>query len=380
MEPQQVAAFLPREIIAYILKLLPVKTLIRFQCVCKNWKNLIKSPSFITDHLHHSSQHRPCLLFHEFLNHDFLELYLLNCEMQAFEVQNIPFVQGGLWIVGSSNGLLCIRIDRYAKVISPPPLLLVWNPAFRDVRSVFPTFPDFEGDCYIGFGYSPIVNDYKIVVLYLSKYDFQVHVVEVYSLSTGSWRNIEVFDLVGLTITGQPAGFTVNGAIFWFGYKRDDEGGCECVTVSFDIANEEFSFIPVPDVDVDRDLRCRVNFTEFEHRLTIIFPTMTENPVSCFIELWMLEEGTYGSGERWSWAKTFVLSPVDLHPTTIWRNEIVGVCGLLPGEEEGPEIVERIVLFNINGTVLRVIFERGYSTFNYVESLVPVRNIHINES
>ncbi|KAI9090225.1 hypothetical protein K1719_028771 [Acacia pycnantha] len=194
-----------------------------------------------------------------------------------------------------------------------------------------------------------------------------------------SWRNIEVFDLGGLTITGQPAGFTVNGAIFWIGYKRDIDGGCGCVTVSFDIANEEFSLIPVPDVDVDQDLRNGVNFTEFEHRLTILFPTMIENPESCLIELWMLEEGTCGSGERWSWAKKFVFSPVYLHPITIWRNEIVGICDLLP-EEEGPELVERIVLSNLTGTVLRAISDRGYSIFNYVESLVPVRNIQIDKS
>ncbi|KAK4259890.1 hypothetical protein QN277_006178 [Acacia crassicarpa] len=375
MKSQQVAPFLPREIIVDILKLLPVKTLIRFQCVSKHWKNIIKSPSFITDHLHHSSQHRPCLLFHEFLNYDCLELYLLNFKMQVVEVQNIPLVEGGLWIVGSSNGLLCIRIDKYAKPISPP-VLFLWNPAFRDVRPVFPTFPDFDGDCQIGFGYSPIVNDYKIVGLYLSKYDYQVQVVEVYSLSKGSWRNIEVFDLGGLTITGS-AGFTVNGAIFWIGYKRDIGGGCEYATVSFDIANEEFSLMPVPDVD--RDLTFGANFTEFEQRLAILFPTKIENPESCLIELWMLEECTCRSGERWSWVKKYVFSPAYLHPITIWRNEIVGICHRLPGEE-GPEIVERIVLSNITSTELKVLFDRVYVAFNYVESLVPVRNIHIEES
>ena len=53
--------FLPGDVIVNILKRLPAKSLIRFQCVCKDWKNLIKTSSFIQDHLHHSSHQNPSL-------------------------------------------------------------------------------------------------------------------------------------------------------------------------------------------------------------------------------------------------------------------------------------------------------------------------------
>ncbi|KAK4269666.1 hypothetical protein QN277_022794 [Acacia crassicarpa] len=60
-----VAPFLPQEIITNIFSFLSVKSLIKFQCMCNYWKNLIKtpSPSFIAAHLHHSTQLRPCLVF-----------------------------------------------------------------------------------------------------------------------------------------------------------------------------------------------------------------------------------------------------------------------------------------------------------------------------
>ena len=55
--------FIPQEIINNILIRLPVKSLLRFQCVCKHWKTLIKNPSFISHHLHFSILQNPSLIF-----------------------------------------------------------------------------------------------------------------------------------------------------------------------------------------------------------------------------------------------------------------------------------------------------------------------------
>ncbi|KAJ8549340.1 hypothetical protein K7X08_033047 [Anisodus acutangulus] len=38
------------EILCYILSRLPVKTLLRFRSVCKQWRKLISKPDFIADH------------------------------------------------------------------------------------------------------------------------------------------------------------------------------------------------------------------------------------------------------------------------------------------------------------------------------------------
>jgi hypothetical protein len=49
-------AKLPTELIADILSRLPVKPLVRFQCVSKPWNNLINSSYFIRKHLERSIQ------------------------------------------------------------------------------------------------------------------------------------------------------------------------------------------------------------------------------------------------------------------------------------------------------------------------------------
>lgn len=47
-----VVAVLPNDIIvSHILPKLPVKSLVRFKCVCKSWRSLICNPSFSDQHL-----------------------------------------------------------------------------------------------------------------------------------------------------------------------------------------------------------------------------------------------------------------------------------------------------------------------------------------
>ncbi|XP_028760809.1 putative F-box protein At3g16210 [Neltuma alba] len=176
--------FLPHEIIINILKRLPVKSLIRFQCVCKNWKNLLKDPLFITDHLHHSNIHLPSLLL-PFNGNKTLQLCSFDCDFQLSEVPNAPLIDSRsivrTWadvrdveIVGSSNGLLCIQFSDFGH----PHTFVLWNPATRELKMV-PTTIEFRGDYTIGFGFSMIANDYKIVNIYgYGDFDFWRNVCE----------------------------------------------------------------------------------------------------------------------------------------------------------------------------------------------------------
>ncbi|XP_028755879.1 putative F-box protein At3g16210 [Neltuma alba] len=173
----RVAPFLPEEIIRNILKRLPVKSLMRFQCVCKHWKNLFKCPSFIADHFHHSSHQNPLLLLQperegQYISH----LYLLDREMQVHDLSNLF---DAMRIIGSCNGLLCVEIDVQ------------------------------------GFGFSPMVNDYKIVRTY-AEYKDSIYQVEVYSLSTRSWKEVEFDYMAGTRFVNDA--ITANGSMFGLGY------------------------------------------------------------------------------------------------------------------------------------------------------------------
>ncbi|KAI9074660.1 hypothetical protein K1719_043376 [Acacia pycnantha] len=334
--------FLPHEIIRNILKRLPVKSLIRFQCVCKDWKNLIQNPSFIADHLQQSTHQNPSLLL-ECKGMNILlrcRLILLDCGLRVRGVQNSPWNNPlrNASIVGSCNGLLCLEIHQFNQ---PPHSLSLWNPKTRAVRHVARTRTDISYFNYCvtaGFGFSPIVNDYKIVRTFAVLYDV-VTQVELFSLNRGRWKAIDIGNLKGVILESKTV--TANGAIFWSGVKLVDEKEGEDnidfqededyieeaedkvvvnVIVSFDIAKEVFTVIPRPKSGYG------VKLTVYENKLAILCDTWEDDDeIPYVIDLWVLDEGTCASGETWSWTKRYTSSPLSrtLDPMTIWRNEIV---------------------------------------------------------
>lgn len=107
----------PDEIISDTLARLPVKSLLRFQCVSKHWFGLIKSPSFVSDHLGHSRLKQlaairtflqdPKLTFRiSFLLADesFLDGCTLFSEQNDFSTIFLPSSE----VVGSCNGLILL--------------------------------------------------------------------------------------------------------------------------------------------------------------------------------------------------------------------------------------------------------------------------------
>ncbi|XP_054798483.1 uncharacterized protein LOC129303292 isoform X2 [Prosopis cineraria] len=238
-----------------------------------------------------------------------------------------------------------------------------------------------------GFGCSPIANDYKIVRAYSdSEFDDAVNRVEVFSLSRGSWKGIELGNLKGVKLCSESV--TRDGAVFWFGVKfgaeemgeddgdevkddpedygyeaegyeydiEEDEDDTEWdeynieeygydteeveydtdgvdikereedadVIVSFDIAKEVFTLLPRPDVDYNQ---ADEKLTVYDNKPAILCDNWEDDDDdrSGLIDLWVMEEGTRAVGERWSWAKIYTSSPCPytLESMTIWRNQIV---------------------------------------------------------
>ncbi|XP_028755888.1 putative F-box/LRR-repeat/kelch-repeat protein At1g11620 [Neltuma alba] len=362
--------FLSDETILNIFRRLPAKSLIRFQCVCKHWKNLIKSPSFVADHLHHSTHQSPCLLFEPYHRGGPLNLHLLDCEMQARQVPKHPLIDYLKFgrVIGSSNGLLCVDIsdDRASH-----PALLLCNPAIREVRPVPTTSGVITGS--IGFGFSPIVNDYKIVRIYVNE---MFEKVEVYSVKTGSWKGVELGIFDGLKITS--CSFTANGDIFWFGFTLEEEedeigyivgGNGHHVIISFDIAMEVFTLLPMPNLPPESHQN---RLTTYENKLAMLSYRGIENSKSSLIDLWVIDLWVM---EGWSWTKKYTSNPYPcfLDPMTVWRNEIV--CGISTGREMENDEPNTILLNLTTKEVTEFTVGRSHDAhciFNYVESLVPV--------
>jgi hypothetical protein len=86
--------YLPDEVVVDILHRLPVKSLIRFRCVCKSWNSLIQTPAFIDSHLNQSIENNnsnnlphPLLIVRYCVSscHPNVEHYKLFHDNEAFE-------------------------------------------------------------------------------------------------------------------------------------------------------------------------------------------------------------------------------------------------------------------------------------------------------
>ena len=249
--------YLADEFIHNILKRLPIKSLIRFQCVCKKWKYTLKDPLFIPDQLKHSS-HQPSLLPYQPFEH-YKPFYLLTLDsniLQRRAIDNTSLIHWlshikikYMWqfqIVGSINGLLCITIIP-TNDLSPPSLLL-WNPAINEIKEIPRINDDLLGCWYIGYGFSALANEYKIVRLHGSlvqndhaHWTFSEYITraQVYSLSKNSWKDVELGPIEGTYVHPIRTNVSNNGVIFWVGEMRNYIR--EEVIISFDIKREVFT-------------------------------------------------------------------------------------------------------------------------------------------
>ncbi|KAI9126953.1 hypothetical protein K1719_001512 [Acacia pycnantha] len=175
-------------------------------------------------------------------------------------------------LIGSINGLLCLY-----------PFVL-WNPATRDVRQL-PLPREQYDPCRstTGFGYSPIVNDYKIVRIYsnFKRDGYTLIGAEIYSLSTDSWKDVDLGVLQGVKLDLHCFNnVSANGSIFWHGLNSD-------AIVSYDIATEVFTLIPF-----SAPLSTILNV--YDDKLALV------SIKNKWIELWVLEKGIDSSSETWS--------------------------------------------------------------------------------
>ncbi|KAK4254251.1 hypothetical protein QN277_009655 [Acacia crassicarpa] len=325
--------YLPPEIIIDILKRLRVKSLLRFRAVYKDWRNLLKSPFFIEEHYQHSAHKSPLLTCHV-SNHNpiYSPLSLFRLEKETVEAERIhlmefDFLRRVSSMIGSSNGLLCVELGDVK--FDPPSSLFLLNPATREVMKVPRSTNDVGSYCDFGFGYSSVVGDYKIVRIHKERNNSQiicvVDPVEVYSLRTGSWKEVEFGVIQGAYFLHNP--FAVNGAIFWLGTILEGEY-CRRMIISFDLAMEVFTLIRIPSSTFAPPLPPLSQYVldVYENKLAMIHHyvhELKEVLEYSFIDLWVLEEGSGAYGKSCSWSKK---NRIRADPPSLlfhWRNEIV---------------------------------------------------------
>ena len=311
---------LPDEIVLEILARLPVKSVLRFRCVCKSWCSYITDPNFISTHLNHNHHHH----HHDYVIHrpksksissrSNLQVCTLALD-RTFETISefrIPFTfqSGYPRLVGSCNGILCFTDC----VTSKSKDVYLWNPSIRKFKRLPDTCLTQLRTLVLGFGYDSQNNDYKVVRISQTRVkDVLAREVEVYSLSSDSWKR------VGLGISWTPNAFSfsfngilafpfVSGHLHWMIEVMEVGGGQEmrfsAMILSFDVSSEKFKELPLPDDEGSFIVTKCV--TSFKGKLALIKFGYGVQPHSMLCSIWVMKE--YGVLD--SWNKLCVL-PVD---------------------------------------------------------------------
>jgi F-box interacting protein len=176
-------------------------------------------------------------------------------------------------IVGSCNGLLCLASTNSDNAV------FLWNPSVRKFKVLPDTcLGELGDDTLLGFAYHSENNDYKVVRISFSYSSVSVHEIEVYTLSSDSWRRIGISSKTDIMFYNnlQLPTPLVNGALHWKAIVEKGEGRrrrSEKIIMSFDVNRERFKKVAVPhgSMDANFDQTClalfrgKLAFITFEH-------------------------------------------------------------------------------------------------------------------
>ncbi|KAL8497490.1 hypothetical protein ACS0TY_020992 [Phlomoides rotata] len=289
--------YLPEEILIEILVKLPAKSLIRATSVCKPWRSLIRSPSFISAHLS-SSENQALLRRYDI--HKAREHYTVFPKRGPFGIKSseldFPFKCpiGYFRIVGSCDGLVCLSNDLFTDP-SPPVIL---NPAIRN-HVVLPKSlvnPNEPHLVVLGFGVAS--NVYKVVRLVYCRNDYGFIAppqAEIFSLGTGRWRKLSGIDVRIRLLEYVWCPIFFKGFVYWIGYQRKSENN-DCNSIlSFHFGDEVFGEIMFPE-ELEREDVTSLSLAIMGESLGAITINGEIGDLRC--DVWMMKD--HGVNESWT--------------------------------------------------------------------------------
>ncbi|KAL8458060.1 hypothetical protein ACS0TY_035801 [Phlomoides rotata] len=303
------------DVLLEIFLRLPVKTLVRFKCVCKHWHTIIESQSFVKQHFSQRSNQERLLVRHYKRNED-LHAYALFVDdiCSGFEEPaHLQMPNMILELLGPVNGVFCL--------VGQSRDLALLNPATRQLKPL-PELPEVIVDPHLlfldnvlGFGLDPLSGDYKVIsVWYLwnrSVIAPDCHPITfVYNLGSDSWRILED---VGCFESSYRACRSIcntytNGVYYW---TMEFSNTNVAAILSFDMATEKFKEIQVPDC-----LKSKIGHLTVHNDSIALLSYQLERNDLC--EVWLMEK-------EGSWNRGAVVGPCQAinWPLCLWKNNLL---------------------------------------------------------
>ncbi|KAK4784543.1 hypothetical protein SAY86_018911 [Trapa natans] len=301
---------LPREIALDILSRLPVTSIVYFGLVSKSWRELARDPLLPELQLVRSARSEPFLVFHCDLP---VQNHLYFVELSAHQGGTVGVSMKKLcpppWadmaefeVVGSFNGILCLADSLFNESVC------LYNPFTKDCHLLPRTKPYPNQEVAFGFGVDPKTGRFKVVrVVYYTKAvtgtsrarrtAYQLSEVQVLTVGggggggdgDGEWRSL---GKAPYQITRRPSEAVLHGRLHWVARPRRSLPIRPLV--SFDLSEERFDEVPIPDSGP-------LNWCNYQ--VTVLGGSLAAI-ANCYhgkIEIWAMK--VYG--ERDSWGKKF---------------------------------------------------------------------------
>ncbi|KAK9016600.1 hypothetical protein V6N11_079095 [Hibiscus sabdariffa] len=287
----------PEVLIMEILLQLPVKSLTRFNCICRSWCCCFQSSNFISKHHHiNLKNNRLNLLCNRGMGKagNVIPYFTqLSTEQDDFlsakhDIQFTYFKDCGYppGVLGPCNGLLLFYSYGQGNKSA------LWNPSTREFKTLPPSSIQ-----------PPSPDEYP-----LPGFDFAV---ELYSLKTDSWKEIpftgafpDCFDLFNTSY--------VNGICYWHARTEGPPPEYKHCVLSFDMAGDKFSTFPFPEFGGSLE-HYWFQLLEFHGSLGIIIYPSQGNEKS--FDLWVMN-GAY------TWTKQLCIESISgvETPLGFWKN------------------------------------------------------------
>ncbi|KAM7507977.1 hypothetical protein LguiA_018430 [Lonicera macranthoides] len=362
------SCYLLQDVLIEIFLRLSVKTLLRLKCICKSWSALIENPSFVSWHLNDIIYTKDkdflAIIYRDgYTKEDVCTLFTDKKPKMSVSLRINLTRQCYILIMGPCNGLFCMY-DYFDD-------LYLSNPATREIKCL----PKSSIPCplqhiYIcdkfGFGFDSKTGDYKVIRLLSCSLEEErcEYQIELYTLSTNSWRKINVV-VPGFVYEDYDSAMYLNGVYHWWVEPMGLTKYSENVIFSFDMASECFETTPLPQFLG----RYGGTFGVYNESLAVIF---------CYqelFELWTVN----GYGSKVCWEKLLSIGPLKgvERPLGIWKNnEYLFV-------NNSYEDVTQVVSYNSKNEIVRIlILDDSYDRYRlsptwikiaqYRESLVSI--------
>ncbi|KAI3885770.1 hypothetical protein MKW92_036601 [Papaver armeniacum] len=255
-------------LVFHILSRLPVKSLMRFKCVCKRWKSVIELDAHFISLHHTHSEARPGFFivvptstaeYSQDHTRDY-ESFLsgnLHSDGRGAKIHTVRKIQAITYhkILGPVRGFICLA-DIFAVQICNVGTgeVTPWikSSVFTNVEKENVILEVYEQpECY--FGFDPKTGEHKVIFLWYEGKFEKRKVCEVLTVGDNRWRIID--NAPPCRPNGNISAYA-NGSIYWYMYSgiapwRGGNDYGEAVEYSesimaFDIGSEKFRVILIP--------------------------------------------------------------------------------------------------------------------------------------